>query len=176
MAQTVMTRQQSPIRLLLLRLHLALRLAADLLVAIAALLHRLAGRQLLLAHAETGLAVVGLNALQGGEVVVDEAEAGRLAPTKLRLEAKDGNLILVGDLVERREAAADEFRGDGAAPAGVVHLHDELLAVEQLVHLELRRADRHLRLLLLEDHVFFPVPPHNDKMRVYAKEEEERKM
>ncbi|RNF19894.1 uncharacterized protein Tco025E_03961, partial [Trypanosoma conorhini] len=90
------------------------------------------------------------------EVVVDEAKAGRLAAAELRLEAKDGDLVLVGHLVEGREAAADELAGDGAAPAGVAHLHDELLAVEQLVHLELRGADRHLRLLLLEDHAVFP--------------------
>jgi hypothetical protein len=37
----------------------------------------------------------------------------------------------------------------------VVHLHDELLAVQQLVHLELGGADGHLSLLLLKDHDFF---------------------
>ena len=138
--------------LLLLGGLLALRLAAQLLVAVAALLDRLASRQAGLAEAHAGLAVVGLVALQGREVVIDQTEAGGLATTKLRLEAEDGHLVLIRDLVEGGKLLAHDLRRHRTAPLRVVHLHDELLAVQQLVHLELGGPDGHLRLLLLKDH------------------------
>ena len=124
----------------------------DLLGAVTAILEGATGGGLLLAHAEAELAVGGLNALQAGQVVVDQTEAGGLATSELGLHAEQGDGLLVGNLVELGELLADELGGDGTAPVGVVHLDDELATVQQAVDLEVQGAQGEISLLLGSNH------------------------
>jgi hypothetical protein len=123
----------------------------ELLLAVAALLEGLAGGQTLLTHTNAGLAEVGLEALEGGKVVVDESEAGGGSSSEGGLEAVEGDDVLV-DLVHGGELVLDELVRHGTAPVGVGQLNDELAAAHQGVGEELRGANGELSLLLSGGH------------------------
>ena len=84
-------------------------------------------------HAVADEAVVGLNAFHRSDIIVDKAKTNCLATTKLRFQAEDRYLVLIGDLVQLGQLLNNLRLRNSSIPGGVVDHDCKLFSVQQFI-------------------------------------------